>query len=101
MKYLQQLDQLLQKEGVSKNSYCLHDETGHVRFGDGYGLDQIVYHPQTKKWCALIHEAGREDVDIEGEFDTSREACICFLKMTDGWNHLASRIPDFEEKAAS
>ena len=49
MKYLQQLDRLLERKGISKNRYMLSDETGRVRYGDGFGIYQIVYQPQNKK----------------------------------------------------
>jgi len=100
VKYIQQLNQLLRDNGTTEYYYTLFDKTGHVKYGGGGGVYQIKYRPETEKWTALIHEVGRADFYVQGEYDTSREACIKFLEMSDVELHLASHIPEFEEQAA-
>ena len=95
MKYLERLYKILEEGKIPRWKYGFYTGDSNWPFGDSGAAYQIEYQPERKKWIALIHELGRADFYVQGEYDTSREACIKFLEMSDVTLHLASHIPEF------
>ena len=96
--YLEKLAKLLKNNNISDGMCSVVDKDNNLLAGMRGGCYELFF---KEKWLVRLIEFGRGYVYDEKFCNTEREACIEFLKMSDEDFHLASHIPEFEEKAAS